>query len=547
MACHHDHAPLSRRGFLAGGAAALAGATLLRGSPASALLGAGGAGGVGGTEPFGLAVAFPATAGQRAALAAFDLTHGVREGGVEVLLWPGDRARLGLTGIRHRVLVDDLVRHDQEVARAAAGGPPYAVAQPGQVADYRTLADHQADMAALIAARPDLCRWVVLPEPTLEGRTVMGIEIADQVARPDGRPTFYVDGLHHAREWPSGELAMMFATDLVQGEGTDARITSLLARCRVLVVPVVNADGFAHSRGFPIDDRELELATAIVGAGSYWRKNRRALTGDLGLGQLGSLTAYGVDPNRNYGIQWGGPGASDVAVQQDYRGPEVFSEPESRNVNRMYLTRGVTAVLTNHTYSDLVLRPWGDTEADSPDEPLLRQLGDACAAINGYTSQKSIALYPTTGTSEDHAYAAVGALAYTFEHGLDAFHPPYAGFIPEAYAKNREPFMILAEAAADPAHHCVITGKTVTTAGTGVATDVDIRKTVTVPTAAGTVVDVMTFPLRSRDDGTFTAHVGPSTSPTSSVQEAFEIVTSRRTRRVAVARGERVKVPNILS
>ena len=282
---------------------------------------------------------------------------------------------------------------------------------------------------------------------------------------------------------------MMFATDLVQGEGTDARTTSLLARCRVLVVPVVNADGFAHSRGFPIDDRELEVATAIVGAGSYWRKNRRALTGDLGLGQLGSLTAYGVDPNRNYGIQWGGPGAGDVPVQQDYRGPEVFSEPESRNVNRMYLTRGVTAVLTNHTYSDLVLRPWGDTEADSPDEPLLRQLGDACAAINGYTSQKSIALYPTTGTSEDHAYAAVGALAYTFEHGLDAFHPPYAGFVPEAYAKNREPFMILAEAAADPAHHSVITGTTVTPAGTGVAADIVIRKTVTVPTAAGTVVD----------------------------------------------------------
>ncbi|HEX7131566.1 MAG TPA: hypothetical protein VF228_03280, partial [Iamia sp.] len=97
MACHHDHAPLSRRGFLAGGAAALTGATLLRGAPASALLGAPG---VGGVEPFRLAVAFPSSAGQRAALAAFDLTHGVREGGVEVLLWPGDRARLALTGIR---------------------------------------------------------------------------------------------------------------------------------------------------------------------------------------------------------------------------------------------------------------------------------------------------------------------------------------------------------------------------------------------------------------------------------------------------------------
>jgi hypothetical protein len=494
-------------------------------------------------------VAWPTTAGQRAALTAFDLTHGMREGGVELLLWPGDRTRLQLAGIPHRVLVDDLVAHDQAVARASSGTPSIATAQPGQVADYRTLADYQADMAALVATRPDLCRLVTLSEPTIEGRAVTGIEIAAQVARPDGRPTFYVDGLHHAREWPSGELSMMFATDLVQGEGTDARTTSLLARCRILVVPVVNADGFAHSRGFPIDDRPLEVGLQAVGAGSYWRKNRRALTGDLGLdlGQLGSLTAYGVDPNRNYGIQWGGPGASDVPVEQTYRGDAVFSEPESRNVNRVVLSRGTTGYLTNHTYSDLVLRPWGDTEADSPDEPLLRQLGDACAAINGYTSQKSIGLYATTGTSEDHAYAAVGALAYTFEHGLDAFHPPYADYIPEAYARNREPFMLLAEAAADPAHHAVITGRTVTRAGTGVAADIVIRKVVTVPTATGTYVDELRFPLRTRDDGTFTAHVGPSTSPTSSAQEAYEIVTSRRTRRVAVARGEKVKVPDMLA
>lgn len=542
MACAHDHAPLSRRGFLAGGAAALAGATVLRGAPASALLGGSGTA----VEPFRLAVAWPANAAQRAALLGFDLTHGAREGGVEVLLWPGDRTRLTLTGIRHRVLVDDLVAHDQQVARAAWGTPTTAAAQPGQVADYRTPADYLRDMQALVAARPDLCRLVVAGEPTIEGRTVVGIEIASQVARRDGRPTFYVDGLHHAREWPSGELSIMFATDLVQNAGSDPRITSLLDRCRVLVVPVVNADGFAHSRSFPIDDRPLETGLQAVGAGSYWRKNRRALTGDLGLGQLGGLTSYGVDPNRNYGIQWGGPGASDVPVEQTYRGDAAFSEPESRNVNRLILGRGTTGYLTNHTYSDLVLRPWGDTEADSPDEPLLRQLGDACAAINGYTSQKSIGLYPTTGTSEDHAYAAVGALAYTFEHGLDGFHPPYAAYIPEAYARNREPFLILAEAAADPAHHAVLTGRTVTAAGTGVAADIVIRGTVTVPTADGPWTDVMAFPLRSNDDGTWTAHVGPSTSPTSSVQEAYEIVTSRRTRKVAVARGERVKVPDML-
>ena len=51
-------------------------------------------------------------------------------------------------------------------------------------------------------------------------------------------------GVHHAREWPSGEVNMEFALDLARGYGSDPRITSLLERVRVIVVPVINPDGF---------------------------------------------------------------------------------------------------------------------------------------------------------------------------------------------------------------------------------------------------------------------------------------------------------------
>ena len=55
-------------------------------------------------------------------------------------------------------------------------------------------------------------------------------------------------GAHHAREWPSAELPMEFAHDLVRSYGTDPRITDLLDRGRAIIVPVSNPDGFDASR-----------------------------------------------------------------------------------------------------------------------------------------------------------------------------------------------------------------------------------------------------------------------------------------------------------
>jgi hypothetical protein len=55
----------------------------------------------------------------------------------------------------------------------------------------------------------------------------------------------------------------------------------------------------------------------------------------------------------------------------------------------------------------LILRPYGWTNADSPDEAVHRTLGAAMAAAiagvssEAYTSQKSIALYATSGSASD--------------------------------------------------------------------------------------------------------------------------------------------------
>ena len=136
-------------------------------------------------------------------------------------------------------------------------------------------------------------------------------------------------GLHHAREWPSGEHAIEFAFDLVKGYAAgNARIKGLLEKTRVLVIPVVNPDGFEQSRkwGDLVDVREVDDGGTVTILGNpgnaYKRKNCRVVDGQSpppGSCEITSPGGYGVgvDLNRNYGGLWGGAGASDLIAGPD--------------------------------------------------------------------------------------------------------------------------------------------------------------------------------------------------------------------------------------
>jgi hypothetical protein len=307
----------------------------------------------------------------RALMARFDETHNHTDEVVELLLWPGDRAALDATGLPYTVVVEDLVTYDLDRRLAAA---PRLVAMPGpDYDDYRRLVDYNAEMTQLAEGNPRLVKLIELKRHTLEGRPVFALEIAANVGRRDGRPTFYIDAIHHAREWPAAEYTMIFAHHLVESYGKDPRITSLLRSARVILVPIVNPDGFNYSRESVLSlTQPLRDGTSLTGAANgfegYWRKNRRSLTGATFPVVQVNPDAYGVDPNRNYSYQWGdrNGGSSGNQLDQTYRGTEPFSEPETRNVRDIILGRNVTGVITNHTYQGSVLRAGGGKAPDDP-------------------------------------------------------------------------------------------------------------------------------------------------------------------------------------
>ncbi|MGW6283143.1 M14 family zinc carboxypeptidase [Kribbella sp. NPDC055071] len=457
-----------------------------------------------------------------------------------------DRRLLQLAGFTWSTLEDDLVGADRDREQADAAyaaavrNKTVAATLPSGRTAYRQLADYDSDLASLAQQYPTKTKLFTLPEKSLEGRTIRGLEITHNAAVSDGKPVFLMLGLHHAREWPSGELTMEFAYDLLKNDGTDTRITNILEKSRVIVVPVVNPDGFNLSRTLGYEMK---------------RKNCRVTNGQIpsaGQCALSSYQSRGVDLNRNYSGFWGGPGASSSLTSETYRGPSAFSEPESRNIQALISQHQVTTMITNHTYSNLVLREPGYAGAPiTPDETIYKALGDQMAAQNGYTSQYSYQLYDTTGVTEDWSYYATGGLGFTFEHGTSSFHPTFATVVNMYYGTgstagkgNRAAYLLAAESTINPARHSIITG-------TGPAGAVlRLKKSFTTKTWNGTQLpDTLESTMTIPSGGTYTWHTNPSTRPNVVQQggtESWTLTCERpagqvqETRPITVARGASV-------
>jgi hypothetical protein len=460
-----------------------------------------------------------------------DLTEHGGDGFVEVVLHStADATELATQGFSWTVTIPDLgLRQIQnnKVSAAYAAAVDTSPLPSGRDA-YRTLADYNADLRALAGANPGLVKLFTLSRRTLEGREILGVEISRNVSSSsDGKPVFLMMGLHHAREWPSGEHAIEFAHDLVKNAGA-ARIGGLLDRARILVVPVVNPDGFDQSRkwGDLVDIREVDDGGTVTILGNpgnaYKRKNCRVVDGvDItppGACEISSPGGFGtgVDLNRNYSGLWGGPGASDLFTDPDYRGGGPFSEPETQAVRELISARHVTTLITNHTFSNLVLRPPGIRSAgETVDEAAMKDLGARMAANNGYRNIHGWQLYDTTGTTEDWSYNATGGYGYTFEIGPDEFHPPFPKVVDEYLGAgiytgrgNREAYLLALEAAADPAHHAVVSGK----APSGAV--LTLSKSFQTKTSTGAPIDDrLSSTLVVPGGNKFTWHVNPSTRP----------------------------------
>ncbi|GAA2588311.1 M14 family zinc carboxypeptidase [Actinomadura fulvescens] len=404
-------------------------------------------------------------AGQAERLAGTDLDiMTIRPGRAQLLLYgPSDERRLRTAGFVPTLLVADVAAanrraraaEDAQAVRGERSGLP-----TGRVT-YRTLSETNDELRRIAARYPDRVRRFKLPHKSLLGTDVYGLEISNRVHASGHKPSFLLTGMHHSREWPTVDLTMEFAWDMLKNDYRDRRVTSLLDRAKLVVVPIVNPDGYEMSRSLVQEQK---------------RKNCRVEDGKVPTREQcadPANFAKGVDLNRNYGAFWGGPGAGFSTTTSNYRGAAPFSEPEIQNMRALLTSRQITVAISNHTPDARVLRaPSAPNEPTPAEEAAYDALGRKIAGHTGWqTGPWPEVYYDASGTTEEMAFYSSGTFAFTFENtpgheGAYLFHPEYK-YVVDQYlgtgiykgSNVREAFLAAFEGAADRSLHSVIRGK----------------------------------------------------------------------------------------
>ena len=263
--------------------------------------------------------------------------------------------------------------------------------------EYHSSRELEQDLYALEGSYPNLIRISVIGE-SLEGRNIYALKISDNVNSDESEAEIIFIGCHHAREWISVEIPFLLAKHLVENYASDPQVQTLVNQSEIWIVPLLNPDGLEYSIHFY----------------RYWRKNRR----DNGDG------TYGIDLNRNYGYQWGidNIGSSPYTFSNTYRGPSAFSEPETQAIRDLFAQRNFSALISYHSFSQVILYPWGYSDQPSPDDLFLEQMATDMStqmqAVNGNIygfMQAGEEFYPTNGDTTDWSYGVYGIPSFTIE------------------------------------------------------------------------------------------------------------------------------------
>lgn len=240
-----------------------------------------------------------------------------------------------------------------------------------------------------------------------EGRDIWAVKISDNVGVKEDEPAVFFNAMHHAREVMTTEIAVDMIEQLTSGYASNSRTQNWVNNNEIWIVPMVNPDG----------------NNKVWTSNNMWRKNTRE--------------GYGVDINRNYPYAWGTCNGSSGSTSSDtYRGPSAGSEPETQAM--MGLVSKVKPVLSisYHSYSELVIYPYGCDNQHTPDRETVESVGRQLAsrlpkdgASGTYDPGTSWELlYAVDGGDIDWYYNEHGVIPYVIEVNSTSqgFQPPFS-------------------------------------------------------------------------------------------------------------------------
>src|SRR5215216_3788945 len=355
---------------------------------------------------------------------------------VDLVLTQAEVGKLAAQGIEVKPRRDKQGRTQAEraAAQAAAGFTVWR--------SYDEKDGIRDELYSIARRNPQIVKLEVIGH-TIQGREIIALKVTkDAKTVADGvRPDVLYMSTIHAREWIATEVTRRELHYFVDNYGRNAEVTNLVNTRELWFMVVANPDGYQYT----FDHERL------------WRKNLHDNDGD---GQI--TNADGVDPNRNYDVDWGydNEGSSPQQSAADYRGTGPASEPEVQAHQKLIDRLKFRFLVTYHSFGPLLLYAYGwQVQTPTADDPLfVAYTGiDANPAVAGFDPGVGADLYITNGTTDDYSYAETGALSWTpeLEEGCDGcgfVFPDDEALIAAEYQKNLPFALRLARSTPDPSN-----------------------------------------------------------------------------------------------
>ncbi len=258
----------------------------------------------------------------------------------------------------------------------------------GSMGGFHTYSEMLDDLDAMHTLFPELIseKLPIGTTTTIETRPVYWVRISNNPDVEQDKPKVLYTALTHAREPASMQQMLFQMWYLLENYDSDPEIQYLVDNVEMYFVPCVNPDGYVYCE------------TTHPNGGSMHRKNMR----------INSNGSIGVDLNRNFGYMWGfdNTGSSPNPSMQTYRGTAPFSEPETQLQKEFAETYDFSLALNNHTFSDLLIYPWGYNDQLTPEGDIFIEYAKYLTRENNYvygTCYETLG-YFANGVSDDWFY-----------------------------------------------------------------------------------------------------------------------------------------------
>ncbi|WP_395375495.1 M14 family zinc carboxypeptidase [Marinicella sp. W31] len=282
---------------------------------------------------------------------------------------------------------------------------------------YSTVEETFARMDAMVNENPSLAEIIDIGDSWEKinvngsGYDLRVLKLTNQNIVAD-KPKVFIMSAVHAREYATAELNTRFAEYVLDQYDSNADLRWMIDHHELHLLLQANPDARKQAE-----------------TGLLWRKNTNQAYCAPNSNQRGA------DLNRNFPFEWAT--TTPDQCMDIYAGASASSEPEitaimnyvrtlfpddrDDNLNDPAPLDKPGVFIDIHSFSQLMLWPWGINSNDSPNEAQFQTFGRRVAFFNNYRPIPIHDLTVATGSSVDTAYGELGVASLAFELGTEFF------------------------------------------------------------------------------------------------------------------------------